>query len=145
MRHKLFMPFVALGATFLASCEKESLINQSDVPQEIKDYVSTHFSQNKILQTLKDNEGLILTYDVLLDSAISLEFNRSKEIISIDGNSKLPDSVIPEKIREYVNTNYPVYFITDWEKESRKVQQIELSNGLDLEFDNDGKYLKMDN
>ncbi len=145
MRHKLFMPFVALGATFLASCEKESLINQSDVPQEIKDYVSTHFSQNKILQTLKDNEGLILTYDVLLDSAISLEFNRSKEIISIDGNSKLPDSVIPEKIREYVNTNYPAYFITDWEKESRKVQQIELSNGLDLEFDNDGKYLKMDN
>jgi hypothetical protein len=57
----------------------------------------------------------------------------------------LPDSVIPEKIREYVKSNYPAYFITDWEKESRKVQQIELSNGLDLEFDNDGKYLKMDN
>lgn len=145
MKNKLFLSAVALGAVFMTSCEKESLIEQSDVPQEIKNYVTTHFPQNNILQTLKDNDGLNLTYDLLLDSSISLEFNRAKEIISIDGNSKLPDSVIPAKIREYVNTNFPAYFITDWEKESRKVQQIELSNGLDLEFDNDGKYLRIDN
>ncbi len=144
MKKIQLLPVLA-ALMFLAGCEKERVMASNDVPQEIQSYVETHFSSNKILQTLKDTEGLTLTYDVTLDSAISLEFNRSKEIISIDANSKLPDSVIPQKILTYVLTNYPNQVITDWEKESRKVQQIELNNGLDLEFDEDGNYLRIDN
>lgn len=144
MKKIQLLPVLA-AMMFLAGCEKERVMASNDVPQEIQSYVETHFSSNKILQTLKDTEGLTLTYDVTLDSAISLEFNRSKEIISIDANSKLPDSVIPQKILTYVLTNYPNQVITDWEKESRKVQQIELNNGLDLEFDEDGNYLRIDN
>ncbi len=144
MKKIQLVPLMA-ALLFLASCEKERVMASADVPQEIQSYVETHFSDHKIIQTLKDNEGLTLTYDVTLDSAISLEFNRSKEIISIDANSKLPDTVIPSKILTYVLTNYPSQFITDWEKESRKVQQIELNNGLDLEFDEDGNYLRIDN
>ncbi len=144
MKKIQLLPLMAATVLF-AGCEKEQVVAYNDVPQEIQSYVETHFSSNKILQTLKDTEGLTLTYDVTLDSAISLEFNRSKEIISIDANSKLPDSVIPKKILTYVLTNYPDLVITDWEKESRKVQQIELNNGLDLEFDEEGNYLRIDN
>ncbi len=144
MKKIQLLPLIA-AVMFFASCEKERVLTSADVPQEIQSYVQTHFPKNSILQTLKDTEGMILTYDVTLDSAISLEFNRSKEIISIDGNSKLPDSVIPQKILTYVLNTYPDNFVTDWEKESRKVQQIELNNGLDLEFDEDGNYLRIDN
>jgi len=131
-------------AAFLSSCEKEEMIPTSELPTEIASYVSTHFPDNRILQVVKDKDGLTKTYDLILEGSISLEFNRDKEIIDIDANSKLPDSVIPEKLRLYVIANYPSNVITDWEIEEKK-QQIELENGIGLEFNMNGDFLRIDN
>jgi hypothetical protein len=98
----------------LTSCEREKIISSSDLPSEITSYISTHFPNNVIIQVVLERDGLTKTYDILLSESISLEFNRKKEIIDIDGVTQLPNSVIPEKILQYVNTNYPTNFITDW-------------------------------
>ena len=127
----------------LASCDKEEIIASSDLPSEISDYVTTHFPNNVIIQSIEDKDGFTKTYDVMLDGSISLEFNRKKEIIEIDGVSELPSSVIPTKISAYVDANYPTNFITDWELDDKN-QQVELDNGLDLEFNMDGDFLKID-
>lgn len=128
---------------FLTSCEKEKVVPADNLPSEISTYVDTHFPNNRILQVIKDKDGLTTSYEVILDGTITLEFNRNKEIIDIDGIAKLPDSVIPEKIRTYVVANYAGSFITDWELDGRN-QQIELSNGLDLEFAMNGDFLRID-
>jgi hypothetical protein len=128
----------------LTSCDKEELIPTSDLPSDITSYISTHFPNNSIVQVIKDKDGLTKTYDVLLSESISLEFNRKNEIIDIDGVNQLPNSVIPEKTLQYVITNYPVNFITDWELDDKN-QQVELNNGLDLEFNMKGDFLRIDN
>ena len=79
-----------------------------------------------------------------MSESISLEFNRKKEIIDIDGVTQLPNSVIPEKILQYVTTNYPTNFITDWKLDDKN-QQVQLDNGLDLEFKMNGDFLRIDN
>ncbi len=127
----------------LTSCEKEQLILATDLPSEIKNFITTHFPSNTVAQVIKDRDGLTKTFDIILSSSISLEFNRKNQIINIDGVSKLPDSVIPEKIIQYVRTNYPTNVITDWELDNRN-QQIELDNGLDLEFSMAGDFLRID-
>lgn len=81
----------------LTSCDKEEVIPSTDLPSEITSYISTHFPNNSIVQVIKDRDGLTKTYDILLSESISLEFNRKKEIIDIDGVTQLPNSVIPEK------------------------------------------------
>lgn len=137
---------VLMGAvlTFsLSSCEKEEIMPVSELPNEITSYITKHFPNNTIKQVIKDRDGLTKTYDILLSESISLEFNRQKEIIDIDGVSKLPDSVIPDKIREYVRNNYPDNFITDWEIDGRN-QQVQLDSGLDLEFNMKGDFLRID-
>lgn len=80
----------------------------------------------------------------MLSENINLEFNRKNEIIEIDGLTELPSSVIPEKLRQYVINNYPSNLITDWELDDKN-QQIELDNGLDLEFNMNGDFLRIDN
>jgi len=105
--------------------------------------VSTNFPDNTILQVVKDSEGISMTYDVLLSENINLEFNRKKEIIEIKAKSKLPNSVIPEKILQHVSTNYPDNFITSWELDDGK-QQVKINNGLELEFDKNMDFLKLD-
>ncbi len=125
------------------SCKKETVLSPTHLPATIDNYISTHFSGNKVVSAKKDKEGLKVTYEIRLSDGISLEFNSKMEIIDIDSRSKLPDSVIPEKIRQYVSLNYPDHVITGWELEGKN-QQVELDNGLDLEFTIDGEFIRID-
>lgn len=136
---------IALTFAFaFASCDKEEVISSSELPNEITSYISTHFPNNTIVEVTKDRDGLTKTYDVLLSESLNLVFNSNKQIIEIDGINQLPNSVIPEKILQYVATNYPINFITDWELDDKN-QQVQLDNGLDLEFNMKGDFLRIDN
>lgn len=145
IQSKFFKTSLVLSALTLslASCDKESIIPATELPNDIQNYLSTHFPNKNVVQVLEDLDGFTKTYDILLEGNISLEFNRKKEVISIDSNTALPSSVIPERIRQYVATNYPNNVITDWELDDRN-QQVELDNGLDLEFNRDGEFLRID-
>ena len=129
--------------TAFTSCEKENLISPSELPQEIRSYLSTHFPNKAIVQSIIDQDGFIKTYDLILEGNFNLEFNRKKEIISIDGISKLPDSVIPLEIREYVTINYPQNVIISWKLDGKN-QEVELDNELNLEFNMSGIFLRID-
>lgn len=147
MEKKNFLKASLIATLFtisLTSCTQEVIIPASEYPSEITSYTSTHFPNNSILQVIKDREDLTETYDVLLSENIRLEFNRKKEIIDIDGAAQLPNSVIPERILQYVTSNYPTNFITDWELDNKN-QQVQLDNGLDLEFTMKGDFLRIDN
>lgn len=135
---------IILGMAFcLLSCDKETVLSSTEIPTEISEYVTLHFPNNKILQVIKDVDGFKKSYDITLDGGITLEFNRKKEIREIDGTTELPESVIPSKLKLYVDSNFPNNFITDWELEGKN-QQIGLDNGLDLEFKMNGDFIRID-
>lgn len=128
---------------FLTSCDKEKVVSPNDIPATSNNYVTTHFAGQKIVQAIKDVDDLRTTYKVYLDNGTKLEFNKSGDIIDIESNEKLPDSVIPSTILSYVNTNYSSTFIKEWELDSNR-QEVKLSNGLTLEFDRNGSFLRID-
>jgi hypothetical protein len=143
MKSKLsILVWIAL-ATGLVACDKESVLPTASIPAEITAYANTHFPSLPLLQVVKENDGFVLTYNVILQGNIDLEFNRRKEIIEIDGVTALPSSVIPDAIETYVSTNFPDNFITNWALEN-KGQQVQLDNGLDLKFDMDGNFKRYD-
>ena len=122
----------SLLAVFFISCEKESLIAENELPSEITTYLNTHFPSTPV------------TYEINLDGGFYLEFNKKRQIIDIEGTRKLPDSVIPSKIREYTSANYPSEDIIGWEKDGYN-QQIKFNNGLELLFSQSGEFLRIDN
>ena len=129
---------------FATSCDEEKGLSENEIPNEITTYVTTHFPTNNIIRVTEDKDGTRKSYDVVLSGNIKLEFNRQREITDIDSNSQLPDSVIPQAIRDYVSENYPDNFITDWELEDNH-QQVGLNNDIDLEFSMDGVFIRVDN
>jgi len=129
---------------FATSCDEEKGLSDNEIPTEISSYVTTHFPTHNIIRVTEDKDGTRKSYDVVLSGNIKLEFNSQKEITDIDSSSKLPDSVIPQAIRDYVSENYPDNFITDWELEDNH-QQVGLNNDVDLEFTMDGGFLRVDN
>lgn len=136
---------LTLGLLLIAtSCDDDKGLSENEIPNEITTFITTHFPSNNIIRATKDKDGSRVSYDVTLSGNVKLEFNSQREITDIDSNTKLPDSVIPQAIRDYVTENYPNNFITDWELEDNH-QQVGLNNDVDLEFTMDGEFIRVDN
>lgn len=131
------------GLFVLTSCENEKILTDADIPVEIENYVNKHFSEANIIQVNRNTDGLSRIYDVTLNNNTTLEFNRDMEVIDIESNAELPASVIPERLRIYVDENFPNTVITDWQIDDRN-QQISLDNGMDLEFSMQGDFIRID-
>lgn len=135
---------LALPVLLFASCTKEKIVGSDDLPATSTNYVTTHFPDQTIVHAVREYDDLQIKYTVYLKNGVKIEFNQNGEVKEIDGNNALPDSVIPTAILAYVKSNYPSAFIKKWEVERTK-QEVKLSNGITLEFDKNGNFLRVNN
>jgi len=137
---------LALGSAVLVSVtlfSQEVAITQQQLPKSINQFVQKNFP-GKTLSKISQEKKLGKTeYEVYLDNGTKLEFNNTT-INEIESNEKIPDALVPKNILAYVNKNYPQNFITEW-KLSYSKHKIELNDGLELEFDKNQKFLRIDN
>lgn len=135
---------LALPVLLFSSCTKEKIVGANDLPATSTNYINNHFPDQVIVHAIKEYDDLRIKYTVYLKNGVKLEFNQSGEVKEIEGNNALPDSVIPSGILGYVKSHYPDVFIKKWNRE-RTIQEVKLSNGMELEFDNNGNFLRIDN
>jgi hypothetical protein len=145
MKKNTFLSVAVFAAFFTFGCEKEEVVKDTELPQPAKEFISTHFASATITTVVKEEELKKVSYDVVLNNGTTLDFNKAGECTEIDSNKaeKLPDSVIPVRILEYVQTNYASDFITGWEIDGAD-QDIELSSQLELKFDKDSNFLRVE-
>lgn len=142
MKSKTFLIATACASLFLYSCEKEEVVKAEDLPQTAKEFISNNFANETVTSVVKEESGKNVSYDVVLNNGTTLEFNKAGEPTDIESQTKLPDSVIPAGIQNYVRTNYATEVITAWELEGTN-QDIELSNQLELRFDKDHNFVSL--
>ena len=136
--------FLIFSLVSILTIAQDKIVPYSELPSDIKDYVTSHFPDYSVVHSEIDRDGFTKHYEIILSDGIELKFNRKSRIVEIEGNSKLPESVIPERIRQYIAANYPNNTIIDWELEGKN-QQIGLDNDLDLEFKLNGDFIRIDN
>lgn len=142
MKNLISNTLVALLLLLTTSCEKEKVIPAQDLPATVQTYISTHFSGNSITRAVKQKDKNEL-YEVTLSDGTKLEFNAQNEVIDIDGKSKLPNSVIPNKILNYITVNYPSNYIVGWELQNGN-QEVQLNNQVVLVFNAAGDFLRIE-
>ncbi|MGB7529219.1 MULTISPECIES: PepSY-like domain-containing protein [Sphingobacterium] len=146
---KLILAFTILFsiATLTMSCDKETVVTEDQLPSTASQFLNQHFNNVKILSIVEEKEGLSgKEYDVLLDNGIEIKFDKNGEWLDIDAKAdttSLPESLIPASINSYVKQNYANAGINSIEKEKHGYD-VELTNGLDLVFDKDGKFVRID-
>jgi len=135
---------LALPFVLLASCTKEKAVGPNDLPATSTSYITAHFPDQTIVHAVKEFSDLQITYTVYLKNGVKIEFNQNGEVTEIEGSNALPDGVIPSALLHYVNNNYASEFIKEWKQERTK-QKVKLSNGIELEFDKNGNFLRVNN
>lgn len=150
---KIFLTgFIALSLLVTTtSCDSdddnnESAINVTDLPKAADTFVTTYFPNTTYVlitkQNVADLDGSL--YDVKLSNNFEIDFDVNGNWIDIDGNHQaVPVELVSKKIQIYVTTNYPNQFVTSIDKEKTTVE-VELSNDLDLVFDLQGNFLRID-
>lgn len=138
----LMLTVMAIAFAFSAYAQEQTL-QKEEIPVEITNFIDQHFPSAEVVNAVKDKDEMEVSYEIELFGDIELEFNENKEIISIEGNSPLPESVIPAKLLEYVNAQYAGKKITGWELDDNQ-QKVELDDDTELVFDADGNFLHKD-
>lgn len=133
---------MTLAAFMLVSCDKEQTVLEDDLPADAIGFVEAHYEGKKILHVVKELDNLKTYFHVYLDNGTKLDFNRQGEIKKIEGTEEIPDTVMPQLILDYVDNNYPADFIRGWEIGNAS-QNVKLSAGFELEFDNNGNFLRV--
>ena len=140
---KSTMVAALLSANFIASAG-DKVIPYSETPSSVKTYISTRFPNYKVLKVETDNDILYKEYEVFLSNGIKIEFDgKEKSIKNIGGQTKLPESIMSKKVRDYVKKNYSDNSIVEYNLENNGIS-VELSNDIELKFSTNGDFLRID-
>ncbi|MDR0427204.1 MAG: PepSY-like domain-containing protein [Dysgonamonadaceae bacterium] len=143
---KFVLLLTVIGMFSLQSASADDVVTRDieRLPQAAKNFIQKHFPNEKVSYMKIDKELLSTTYEVTFISGIELEFTKDGEWKEIDcKHTAVPAGAVPTKISEYVKTNFPGTFIKQIEKKKRRYE-VELSNKLDLEFDMNENFIKID-
>ncbi len=145
MRNIFLILTCSLGLTANIQAQQTKKINITELPEKAQTFIKKNFNKEKTQYVLKEVEDFFdIEYKVAFLDKVKIKFNKKGEWKEIDGNrTPIPTQLIPEKILAYVRKSFPNNEVVKIEKDKRRYE-VKISNGLDLEFDSKGDFLRID-
>ena len=143
---KLFLSLVvAMLVIMPIMADNDKIITREELPEKAQIFLTKHFADVEVLYAKAERDmGVITSYDVVLDGNVKVEFNRSGEWINVDcEHSQVPNSVLPQGVLDYVSSKFAKAYVVEIER-GLMGYDVKLSNDLDLDFDKNGKFLRVD-
>lgn len=127
----------------LASAQ-DKVISFSKLPAKAQVFMKKHFSEKDVVTTVMDTEYLFKKeYKVILKNGSKIEFDADGEWEEVEmKGAPVPTKIIPSTISQYIHKSFPNTFVKEIKK-GRKIYEVEISNGLDLEFSKEGAFIRV--
>ncbi|MDH6311129.1 hypothetical protein M2451_004002 [Dysgonomonas sp. PFB1-18] len=127
-------------------CAYSSVIYQEKVPRKIQVFLDKHFSKYEIEKLKYEAKGG--DCKVKYTNGIKVKFDHNGDWEEVESDyTPLPKSIIdilPHPAIDFIARNYPRRPILKIKRKSDRYE-VELDRSLDIEFDNRGNILKVDN
>lgn len=142
MRRYAFLLIIICSIT-LVGCGKKP-ISPSELPQEVQTFVKQNFANSTITLAQKEWGLFGSEYDVTLNDGTIISFDRKKEWEKVSSaTAPIPTAIVPSPIANHINTSFPGVSIKKIEKDDNGYE-VELANGLELKFNQQGALMEMD-
>ena len=145
MKKILLMLGLVLGITAAASARDTYAHDDSVLPEAARTTIANNFKSKVSVVKIDKDFGRVSEYEVILTDGTEISFDRNGNWENVETNKSksVPSGFIPKTISDYVSKNQPGTRIVGIEKE-RSGYEVELSNGVDIKFNKDGKFVRYD-
>jgi hypothetical protein len=141
---KILAIMATLILSLTACAERQHLITYSQLPAQAQAFVQKYFNPTDVAYIEREREGMHYDYKVHFKNVTEIDFDYQGNLKSIDCEiSPVPNGIVPDLIVNFVALHYPDYFIVEYAIGHRYVT-IELGNGVDLLFDLEGHFVRVD-
>ena len=144
---KLFFTFLFLTASYAVSAQKTN-ITFKELPTPAQNFIITNFKGQSTSYIIKDKDIMSIDYKAMLSGGTKIEFDKKGNWKEIDGNKNvIPNSVLPRGISDYISKNYKNQKVEKIDKETEYFKagyKVTLLNDLELKFDKNGKFSRID-
>lgn len=142
---KILLTLVVTMFCSMMAMADDMPIDYKEVPANIKTFVTKHFPSAKVTAATKDAEFMGGTeYTIYLDNGAKIEFNNKGTWKEVEcGVVAVPAGIVPAKIANYVLANYKGSDIVKIDSDKNDYE-IRLSNGVELKFNRNGDFIKID-
>lgn len=136
---------LTVAVAFSASARDEYLRDSSSLPKAAQSTLSKNFKAKVSLIKVDKSFGRIDKYDVVLTDGTEISFDRQgnwKEV-ETSAQKSVPSAFVPAAAQRYVKEQHKGQHIVGIER-TRGGYDVELSNGIDIKFNDAGSFVKYD-
>lgn len=153
--NKLSLVLIFSGTLFFQAVEKNeiglnstiSFVNNSTsfqtMPANIKSFLARYYPKATVAKYESKKTVVGQKYEVKLNNGAEIDFDKNGNWEEISDKQGIPSALIPVQIKTYLAQNYKGVNVESIDKEKNKIK-VELINDIDLEFDKNGKFLRID-
>lgn len=142
--HKLFTLGIFALFLMMSACSDKP-VTAEQLPEPVRAFIQQTFPGQTISFAEKDLEVTGTKYDVVLADGTRIDFDTDNVWDKIECTlaNPVPTALIPAPIVAHIQTNFPDALIVKIDKE-RYGYEVELANGLELKFNQQGVLTEMD-
>ena len=129
----------------IANAKDEYAHDGSVLPAAAQSSIKKNFKSSVSVVKIDKDFGRISEYEVTLTDGSEITFDRNGNWKEVETNigKQVPAAYIPAGVRDYVAKNQKGAHVVGIEKE-RNGYEVNLSNGIDIKFDRQGKFIRFD-
>ena len=145
MKKMFLLLMTVVLAVMPMMADNDRMLTKEELPEKARMFLDRHFDQSEVLYAKAERDmGVVTSYDVVLEGNVKIEFNRSGDWTSVDcERDEVPNGVLPQGVLEDVGKRFAGAYVVEIEKGLRGYE-VKLSNDIDLEFDKNGEFLRVD-
>lgn len=143
MRSIIVSGIFALVLLMTACSDKP--VAPEQLPAPVRTFIQQNFPGQTISFATKDLEITGWQYDVVLADGTQIDFDTDKmwDKIQCTMGNPVPTALIPAQIAAHLRTNFPDAMVLKIDKENNGYE-VELANGLELKFNQQGALMEVD-
>ena len=133
------------GITVSLADSNDRPITLDKLPAAAQSFLKTHFADLTLAYAVEDPKLVGSEYEVTYTDRTEVEFDNKGEWSSVERKyAAVPASIVPTQISAYVaKSSFPNQYIKKIERNAY-TWEIELSNGIEIEFDKDFRVIDID-
>lgn len=141
---------IGILATFMffaaaAVQANDKVISFAKLPAKAQTFIQQNFDKANVATVLLDNEHLWKKdYTVIFNNGTKVEFDGKGNWEEVSSKTEaVPVKITPSTILQHIHKSFPNTFVKEINRKN-KLYEVEISNGLELEFTLQGAFIRID-